>query len=268
MNNSMKSLFLFLASPFLLKGEDKYAYGIPFFLHKLICKRNMKKLLKYKDTHLGEKCFIVGTGPSLTLEDVNMLKGQVSFGVNTLFKYYTKTDWRANYYCIIDPKTYGNLKEQIENSGIENLFYPINRIQKIKNGIPFELNCSDFFKQNLPSIFDFTKFTCDAGKEVYDGASVVYVAMQLAAYMGFQKIYLLGVDCNYGTGSTTHCKDLNYSKDYKYKWGTNTALTMLEGFKIAKKYADGHGIEIYNATRGGMLDVFERVSLEEAIVKN
>lgn len=40
---------------------------------------------------------------------------------------------------------------------------------------------------------------------------------------------------------------------------------MIEGFKVAKKYADEHGINIYNATRGGMLEVFPRVNLEDVV---
>ncbi len=36
----------------------------------------------------------------------------------------------------------------------------------------------------------------------------------------------------------------------------------LSGYKGAKQYADKNGIEIYNATRGGKLDVFPRVTLD------
>jgi len=34
-------------------------------------------------------------------------------------------------------------------------------------------------------------------------------------------------------------------------------------FEKAKEYADGHGIKIYNATRGGKLEVFERVNFDD-----
>ena len=33
-------------------------------------------------------------------------------------------------------------------------------------------------------------------------------------------------------------------------------------YKIAKKYAETHGIKIYNATRGGEMEVFERVDFD------
>lgn len=35
----------------------------------------------------------------------------------------------------------------------------------------------------------------------------------------------------------------------------------------AKQYADTHGVRIFNATRGGKLDVFERVDLDEILLR-
>jgi hypothetical protein len=40
---------------------------------------------------------------------------------------------------------------------------------------------------------------------------------------------------------------------------------MLYAYRVAKKYADKHHIRIYNATRGGHLDVFDRVSIAEVL---
>jgi len=86
--------------------------------------------------------------------------------------------------------------------------------------------------------------------------------------MGFEKIYLIGVDCNYDKEvDQLHNRDLGYGADYVYNWTKQTGITMIEGFKIAKEYADKYGIDIYNATRGGMLEVFPRVQLEEVVMK-
>ena len=40
---------------------------------------------------------------------------------------------------------------------------------------------------------------------------------------------------------------------------------MIECFKVAKQYADKHAVNIYNATRGGMLEVFPRVDFNQVI---
>ena len=37
---------------------------------------------------------------------------------------------------------------------------------------------------------------------------------------------------------------------------------MISAYKVAKEYADRNNVKIMNATRGGMLEVFERVDLD------
>ena len=38
-------------------------------------------------------------------------------------------------------------------------------------------------------------------------------------------------------------------------------------FEVAKQYADSHEIKIYNDTRGGKLEVFERKNLDEVFAE-
>lgn len=246
--------------------KSPYAFGVTYKLYKK--NHPHKELQRFQNIHLGERCFIIGTGPSLTLEDINCLEGEYTFGVNTLFQIYKDTHWRADYYCIIDPNTYSNLETGLKSEDVKNIFIAENRmkanVMHNDNLIPFLLECSSFYRMLYPDYFGATSFSENISEEVYDGASVVYAALQIAVYMGFKTIYLIGVDCNYDQ-SLLHNKNLNYSKNYSYKWTKQTGLTMIKGFEVAKAYADTHGIEIYNATRGGMLEVFPRVRLQEII---
>lgn len=80
--------------------------------------------------------------------------------------------------------------------------------------------------------------------------------------MGFQDIYLLGVDFSRGEdGKDTHfCK--NYMDDNLVREAMRYKEEQRHAYISALNYAEEHGIRIYNATRGGHLDVFERVSLD------
>lgn len=266
-NKIIRFLYNWICALFSMNGEKRNRFGPWLSIYRHIHYKQFRTLKKYKGIHEGERCFIVGTGPSLTLDDVNLIKGEFSFGVNTLFKIYDDTDWRADYYCIIDPNTYRNLEEEMKKRKLNQVFYPVNRIStEYLTGPQFVLDHSDIYRMCFPRLFKFTKFSENIEKKIYDGASVVYATLQIAVYMGFKEIYLLGVDCNYSINNTQHGENLAY-KNYKYNWTANTGLTMIEGFKIARKYADKHGIKIYNATRGGMLEVFERVKLEEVLSK-
>lgn len=42
-------------------------------------------------------------------------------------------------------------------------------------------------------------------------------------------------------------------------------IRMRVGYQAAKEYADAHGIKIVNCTRGGMLETFKRMKLEDIL---
>ena len=68
-----------------------------FFLNN-----NYKELKKYKDAYKGKRCFLIANGPSLKVEDLNLLKGEYTFGCNKIFYLFDKTEWRPTFYCILD----------------------------------------------------------------------------------------------------------------------------------------------------------------------
>ena len=99
---------------------------------------------------------------------------------------------------------------------------------------------------------------------VGNGSTVVLDAIQIAAYMGFKEIYLIGTDCNYRLKS-----DKMYSVDHGIRSSVqySAGKRMINDYKAIKRYTDAWGIKVFNATRGGMLNVFPRVNLDEIIAK-
>ena len=235
-----------------------------------------EQLSKFHNIHQGKRCFIVGTGPSLKLSDVDMLKDEYTFGVNSCLTMYDKTEWRADYYGIVDSHAVEIMGDKLKTDEIPVFFYTDMDAQYDgKNGIAFPKDDSanmmteTFWRRLFPKRFPETDFSGDITKVVYTGKSVVYAMIQIAAYMGFTEIYLLGVDCNYAQPKM-YSDNVTYI-DHKTKWTQERLLKngnqMLPQFEIAKEYAEKHGIQIYNATRGGMLETFERVDLDFVLNK-
>jgi hypothetical protein len=237
----------------------------PLFLHK-----RYKKLVKFKNCHKNERCFIVATGPSLTIEDVNILKGEIAFGMNSVYKLFNKTDWRPNYYGIIDGSVFNKIKDEIKFWELNCAFYPDQYIhwnEKYANSVPikgnFCLNAQE--RAVIPASWRKTKFGTDMTKLFYEGTSVVHFILQIAIYMGFKEIYLLGTDCNY-YGSSKHSSIVNYKGGNEMGNSPEDIYNgLIEDYLKAKEVADSIGVKIYNATRGGMLEVFERVKLEDVV---
>ena len=107
-------------------------------------------------------------------------------------------------------------------------------------------------------------FSEDLVYGLYGRGTVTYECIQLAVYMGFREIYLLGVDFNFSSDykdKSNHFVSTYYSKNSKT--GYFLEKESLEAYEAAKKYAENHGIKIFNATRGGKLEVFERRNFDE-----
>lgn len=81
--------------------------------------------------------------------------------------------------------------------------------------------------------------------------------------MGFKEIYLLGVDF---TGADEHGGKYNHFYSEKELTSVSYTDQVKNSYEKAKKYADEHGIKIYNATRGGKLEIFPRVDFDSLFI--
>lgn len=221
----------------------------------------------YKRIHDGERCFIVATGPSLTIADIEMIREEYSFGMNSITKLYTQTDWRPTYYGIQDCNVYAKMEtsicdvyESADNVFISDVIGEKFNVPRNFHQFPYDAVYHD---NQLEINYYFAEFSDDCYSIVYDGYSITYSLIQMAIYMGFKEIYLLGVDCSYKRGAKNHIVDSGNDDKNEEK----NHEKMVVGYKKAKEYADAHGIKIVNCTRGGMLEVFPRKKLEDVLIK-
>ncbi|MGQ4665887.1 6-hydroxymethylpterin diphosphokinase MptE-like protein [Metabacillus halosaccharovorans] len=236
--------------------------------------KNGKSIKALKNVHMNERCFIIGNGPSLTIEDLNKLNNEVTFAFNRIYYIFDQTEWRPTYYCSEDDKTIFNSRDDIDSLKITNKFFPINFPRDYK--IQFKNAKYYVFKLSERNVEP--NFSNNIVKGIYWGNTVAYTAIQMAVYMGIKEIYLLGVDHNFSkmindkgeiiidkTAKDYFAKEYNTDKDDLYIPNVEVST---RAFKAAKKYASKNNIKIYNATRGGKLEVFERVDFDKLFYKN
>ena len=69
-----------------------------------------------KDSHKGERCFIVACGPSLTYADLELIKDEYTFGMNSGVLTFDKTGWRPNFYAVQDEYVFNKLQPNINQA--------------------------------------------------------------------------------------------------------------------------------------------------------
>lgn len=213
------------------------------------------ELEKFHNIYLERKrCFIVATGPSLTMDDLNTLstKNEFCFSVNSMCKIQTK--WKPDVYVVSDGKFFLENQKMIKDYDCPIKFLPDDDIDfwKVPKEGEYQMH------RDIQDLYDVQEFSEDITQIVNTVGTVTVGCIQIAVYMGFKQIYLLGTDCNYVMGATNNY----FGEQGKKDMIDHSISEMLSGYQMCKDYADSHGIKIYNATRGGMLEVFERVDFD------
>lgn len=280
------------------KNLDWYA---KFFYDCELAKRNMReveslvpgngeRLKKLENRHKGQRCFVIGNGPSLTIDDLNLISRDVTFAANRIYEAFSDTDWRPTYYSVTDSVFFDYFHDLTVKTCRENMpdttkLFWLNLIKDIKEPLPF---CDEIYFDLNMMHRDVPEFSKRADLFLYRGSTIIYVMIQLAVYMGFDEIYLLGVDNDFPTQTADDGREvLNpaSSRAHFYK-ESSAAADYLKNimswvdfrdteksglhspdsvYRTAKWHCDQLNVSLYNATRGGKLEVLTRKNLDEII---
>jgi hypothetical protein len=221
----------------------------------------------------GKRIFILGNGPSLNYTPLYYLKGEYTMCFNRVNLMLDRLNWNPTFYVMTDDLLIKDMSEEVKKEIIPKVKYaffpdihPSNvnfkkRIGKYPN--VYYLNTdSPGFQTVLPK--------CGINK------TVVNAGIQIAAFLGFSEIYLLGVDMTFGDQKVKKSNSRNWTAgkdddpnhfDPRYfgkgrSYHNPTVHEMLEQFEKAKIFSNNIGIKIYNAGIGGKLEVFPRKSFE------
>lgn len=224
----------------------------------------------------GKRCFIIGNGPSLNQIDLSLLKNEYTFAVNSIYYKTRETGFTPTFFVVEDSSVIKENLEEIVNYKAPFKFFPSiyqSLHPKVAGTYFFPLN-RGFYDKFSPN-YAIPRFSTDVSKVAYCGQSVTYINLQLAYYMGFTEVYLIGMDFSYfipasharnGDVLTSDTDDPNhFHKDYFGKgktWKDPKLDRVLMNYQMAKLVYECGGRKIYNATKGGMLEAFERVDYD------
>lgn len=249
-----------------------------FRSHGLFHNNNSLRLARLKGSHKGERCFLIGNGPSLTGEDLNLLKDEYTFGTNMVYKIFDQTEWRPSFHCVSDTIYASKLGTELSEMVKAPLFTTERTYRRMRKK-PIDTTYVHTIQTELYKVRGNIQAYCMIK------ATVLSLAAEMAFHMGFSEIYLLGVDCtnphdkgghftdNYATKEVAET-DINRIKMRmnaksltKKQIGDHIIDRSMKVYSLLDRYASKHGIRIYNATRGGNLEIFPRVNLEDVLKK-
>jgi hypothetical protein len=228
---------------------------------------NFKKLKRYEKKHLGDRCFILGNGPSLQRMDLMPLRDEVTFGSNRIYLLFDKLGFETTYYVSTNDLVLKQCAQEIERIKAPKF---INwRIRHKFSETEFTSFIHELYRPH---------FSSDITEGIWGGATVTFAMMQIAYYMGFEKVILIGVDHNFSTKGTPHkvvvagSDDENHF-DPKYfsdgfRWQLPDLNTSELAYRMAKSVFEADGRSILDATVDGKLTVFPKINYTEILLTN
>jgi len=217
----------------------------------------MERITEFKQKHKGERGFIACNGPSLNDIDMSKLRGEIVFGLN---RGYLKKDLPITYLVTVDDLIENQFREEMES-----------------------FQCEAKFSHNLKGAYklqwthDRPRFSPSIAVPIWQGHSVTNVALQVAFYMGFKEVYIIGMDhfidysatekvggkfINRG-GDLNHFDPNYFSGEVKYNHQNLERVEL--GYKLAREYYEGSGRKLYNASTRTRLseDIIPRINFED-----
>jgi hypothetical protein len=193
--------------------------------------------------------------------DLAPLKNEISFGANRIYLLFNRMGFIPTYYVSVNHLVIQQCAEEI----ITHVHVPKFIDWDARSFIKFT-NDMVFLK----TYHEEPRFFNDIGQGIWQGMTVTYVAMQIAYYMGFKQVILIGVDHSFSTKGKPH--DIitsagddpdHFDKSY-FGRGFRWQIPDLEGSEVAYRMAGYHfkrdGREILDATVNGKLNVFPKVN--------
>ncbi len=230
---------------------------------------NEVKLRQFGDKHKNDRCFIIGNGPSLNEMDLSRLKSEFTFGVNAIYLNHAEMGFYPTYYAVEDVFVAEDRSSEI-NAYRESTKFIGNHLRYCLKTDANTVWLNVVF--NFANYEDFPHFSQNVPRQIFVGGTVSYQCMQLAHFMGFKEVYLIGFDHNYTIPKdalighnviTSVSDDPNHFSGAYFgagkRWHDPNMERMEQAYGKARLNFENSNRKIVNATLGGNLEVFERV---------
>jgi hypothetical protein len=223
---------------------------------------SIRQLAALKDIHPGQRCFVIGNGPSLKKTDLARLENEYTFGMNRIYLMFPKLGFPTSFYVAVNSLV-------IEQCAADIRTLPVPKFLSWRSRNLIEPTQDTIF---LHTTYTGPKFARDARGRLWEGATVTNVCLQLAFHMGFEQAILIGVDHSYSAKGkpnqtvVSQGNDPNHF-DAKYfgkgfRWQLPDLDTSEQGYYMARQAYESAGRQVLDATIGGKLTVFPKVDYD------
>jgi len=223
------------------------------------------RLKVFHDINNGEDCFLIGNGPSLNKMDLSLLNDYYTIGLNKIFLLFERTGLKIDYHVCVNRFVIEQCSQDFLKMECPSFISYKNRTEIL------EENEKVYFIGDVHSKWRFFE---DITTGISQGSTVTYAALQIAFYLGFKRVFLIGVDHNFAHKGTPHKVETMKGDDQSHfdpnyfkgmKWQLPDLAGSEKAYRLAKDHFEKNNRLITDATVDGKLNIFPKMKFEEAL---
>lgn len=212
----------------------------------------------FRNREKGNRCVLVANGPSLNNMELSVLKGEIVIGMNKIFLGLRRFRFYPRYYVAINRKVIEQSAESIRQ---------LNCVKFVSTR-GADLVPQDALTHHIETRNITARFCHDISHGVHEGWTVTYAALQIAYFLGFKTVVIIGMDHRYEySGAPNQARVLDgpdpnhFSPDYfghGQTWDNPDLAHSEESYRIARAEFEKDGRRIVDATVDGACTIFDK----------
>lgn len=217
------------------------------------------KLQGWHGAFEGHRCVVIGNGPSINRMDLSCLKDEYTFGMNRIYLKFEEWGFETDFLACVNDTVLDQFRDDF-----------------LKLELPkfFNWRHGKHFADDPNSLLLHSKVGIKPNGDIVEGLfnsgfTVTNACLEIAYFMGFSEVVLIGVDHSYkhekGHGGKTivaEGDDQNhFHKDYfgkGVKWQLPNLSASEFAYQRMRDLYEKDGRRIIDATLDGKLKVFEK----------
>ncbi len=213
--------------------------------------------------HCGQDCVLVANGPSLNKMDLSFLRQQTCIGLNKIYLGFKKFGFYPRYYVCVNPTVIAQSVNEINKLNCVKFIGNRGGNVVVEDALTYGINT-----KQPPD-----RFCKDISLGVREGGTVTYAALQIAYYMGFKRVIIIGMDHNFSYEGKPNENKIMQGADpnhfienyfgFGQSWDNPDLTKSEESYQIARDIFESEGREILDATVEGKCTVFNKVDYRD-----
>jgi hypothetical protein len=229
-------------------------------------RESARRIREFRDAYKGRRCFIIGNGPSLRRMDLSPLRDEVTFGLNRIYLLFEELGFSTTFLVAINRLVLEQAAQEVTAVDSTVFLNWWSRHHVPPNRDPIYLRVTSAKP----------RFSTAVDRGIWGGATVTFCALQLAYYMGFEEVILIGVDHSFADKGRPNAvvessgPDQNHFDPKYFGKGFRWQLPDLEmserAYMLARDAYERAGRRVLDATVEGKLEVFPKVDFTSLFV--